>query len=53
VAPDGSWLASVGDNPSVRVWDQTRGTVQAAIRVGTSLGVVACSQAEAKSASGL
>ena len=37
IAPDGAWLASVGDDGSVRIWDPATGGISAVMRVDSPL----------------
>ena len=37
IAPDGTWLASVGDDGSVRIWDPATGGISALMRVDRPL----------------
>jgi WD40 repeat protein len=37
VAPDGSWLASTGDDGEVRIWDPTTGAPLTSLRVAGRL----------------
>jgi WD40 repeat protein len=46
VAPDGSWLATGGDDGTVRVWDAATGANLASIRVAGVLRAIAVSAAE-------
>jgi WD40 repeat protein len=37
IAPDGTWLASVGYDGSVRIWDPVTGGISAVMRVDSRL----------------
>ena len=38
IAPDGSWLASVGKDGTVRIWDPAADGISAVMRVDSPLG---------------
>jgi WD40 repeat protein len=40
VAPNGSWLASEGDDGTVRIWDAAAGQARALLRLATT--ILAC-----------